>query len=180
MRRTAFVATTLAAALPLPAFATAPTTVLLVSADDSDLDEPSTDFLADALRGRGVAVVDPSSVRVTVHERIRLVALAFGPGIAGAAERESWIEETFGSSRAMFVRIRLDETSAPYGDFEVTSVRVVASYRCMDVGSGTVVAAGSFRATQRGEDAAAARERAINESLLQLARSSAPRLRSSS
>ncbi|HEY0798947.1 MAG TPA: hypothetical protein VGD50_07340, partial [Candidatus Baltobacteraceae bacterium] len=79
MRRRPFMLGAFFACLPAVAAATGKDTAIVLATNDPDQDDACTDYLAEALRSRGVLIVDPSSVTLTYHQRSEIVHAAFGP-----------------------------------------------------------------------------------------------------
>ena len=151
-------------------------TALILESSVPELTDELTNYFAEIMRARGVAILDPSSVRLTYHERTSVVAIALGPLVAVSEESVAWIEERYSSPRAIFARLRLSSSSLPYGEFTVHRVQAVCSFRCMNVRSRQIIKAGNAKSERRGEELEMTQSLAANEAILAVARSSAAAL----
>jgi len=176
MKRSSLLLLTSAFVFAAPALARGKDTVILLSTSDPDQDEECTNFLAEALRSRGVSVVDPSSVHLTYHQKSQIAGIAVGPVAALEAQSVSWISRSYHSSRALFANISFHDVELPYGDFQVHTITARCSFRCMNVSDYTIVKAGSFREERRGEDELSVASEAANAAMLSMARSAASAL----
>lgn len=145
-------------------------TALILESSVPELDDELTNYFSETMRSRGVAILDPSSVRLTYHERTSIMAVAFGPIAAISADSIAWIETRYSSPRALFARIRLSTSSLPYGDFTVHRVQAVCSFRCMDVRTHRIIKAVTARTERRGEELEPTQSSAANASILEVAR----------
>jgi len=176
MKRITFATSAALLALTRNVSAAAIRTALILESSVPELDGELTNYFAETMRARGVAILDPSSVRLTYHERSSVVAIALGPLVAVSAESIAWIEERYSSPRAIFARLRLSSSSLPYGEFTVNLVQAVCSFRCMNVRSRQIIKAASARSERRGEELEATQSLAANAAILEVARSSAAAL----
>ncbi|MGB6985415.1 MAG: hypothetical protein WBD74_05480 [Candidatus Aquilonibacter sp.] len=175
MKRAGFLAVA-SAVIAVPALSASPTTAVLLSSSSSDLDSQYLDFVAGALRARGVNVYDPSSADISYHERASLVAEAVGSILVAEVNGIAWVEAHYHTRRAMFIETHISASSLPYGDFTVHMVRATSAYRCFDTSTRAVIAAGTARGEARGEDLDTATQQAGNRSLQTLAADAASKL----
>jgi hypothetical protein len=141
-----------------------------------DLAEEAEDRLADALQARGVSVVAPEAMDVSVRVQSRLyVTQWLGGGVADYSYFGQ-ISRRYHAARALLADVDLRASSLPYGDFTVYSVRGTCAYRCFNTADKSLVAAGSFSAKGRSEDVSEAQQRSLGDAVLALARQAAPHL----
>jgi hypothetical protein len=164
------------ASLGLLAKAATPTTIVAVSCNVDELETDAEDFLAGALNERHVNTVDPSAIDITYHERARLQAARYFDSLSVDYSSIAWVTTTYHAERLFVVAATLSVSSLPYGEFTVYGTRARCSYRCFDVVSKRIVAAGSSLGTARSEDADGAQETALHLGLLSVAREAARRL----
>jgi hypothetical protein len=176
VRRLSFVVATGSALLVPTIGRAAVDTVVAVNCNVDDLCEEAEDRLADALKERGVNVIAPEAMDVSVRVHARIVVQEwFGGGIADYSYFAE-ISRRYHASRALVADLELRASSLPYGEFTVNTVRSSCSYRCFNTYSKGLIAAGNFSGKGRSEDIAEAQRRALGEAVLALARSASPRL----
>lgn len=159
-----------------PVAAASASTIVAVACNDPELSEDAEDFLAGALSDRHVTTFDPSAIDVTYHEQARLQVSRFLNSASVDYSALSWVTVRYHAQRLMAVNVRFTANALPYGAFTVYNVRARCSYRCFNVLSKTIVAAGSGLGTGRAEDVTQAQEDAMHAGLLEIARVSAARL----
>jgi hypothetical protein len=164
------------ASMGLLAKAATPTTIVAVTCNVEELENDAEDFLAGALNERSVNTVDPSAIDIVYHERARLEAVRYVDSLSIDYSSIAWVTATYHAERLLMVAATLSASSLPYGEFTVYGVRARCSYRCFDVVSKRIVAAGSSLGTARSEDADGAQETALHLGLLSVARGAARRL----
>jgi hypothetical protein len=154
-----------------------PTTIVAVTCNVSTLEDDAEDFLAGALTDRGIATLDPSAIDVTYHERARLDAARFLDSVSVDYAALVWVTAVYHAERLLVASAVVNGSSLPYEGFTVYNARARCSYRCFDVVSKRIVAAGSALGTSRSEDVDEAGEDALHQGLLAIAKEAAPAAR---
>ncbi|HTV74483.1 MAG TPA: hypothetical protein VME66_12375 [Candidatus Acidoferrales bacterium] len=155
-----------------------PTTIVAVACNVSTLEDDAEDFLAGALTERDVATLDPSAIDVTYHEQARLdAARLLDDSVSVDYASLVWVTAVYHAERLLVANALVNGSSLPYEGFTVYNARARCSYRCFDVVSKRIVAAGSTLGTSRSEDADEAGEDAMHDGLSAIAKEAAPALR---
>jgi hypothetical protein len=182
LNRTGFISSLAAFTfLPKMVFAANPLTIVCVSCDDTDLAEHAEDQLSGALVDRGVKVADPSAIQTRYHEEGRAaVAAIWGDGWGVAAmewSSVSWVETVYNARRLFAAKLILSDFSEPYGQYEVHKIKTRLSYKCFDVSSHQIIAAGSSKGEAVGEDVSDITDDALNDAIKNIASNAAYRMK---
>jgi hypothetical protein len=167
--------------LPSTLFAATPSTIVCVTCEDDSLAKQAEDEISEALINQGIRVADPSAIDEKYHEEGRgALAAAWGDGWGVAAMQwssVSWVETIYHARRLFAAQLIVTDSELPYGEFTVHKVKTRLSYKCFDVVTHQMIAAGSYKAEARGEDASDATDNALGETVRNLASGSVYRLR---
>jgi hypothetical protein len=165
-------------AIPTGLSASGPLTIVCATCSNGDVDlaEQAEDQLSGALLDRGVRVADPTAIEERYRERGRAAIVAFWGGAAMAWESVSWVERVYHARRLFAVQVVVTDNVLPYGAFQVHQIKVRLSYKCYDVETHELVAAGSKSGQARGEDASDATDEALGSAVKELVASAAFRL----
>lgn len=181
VNRSIFVAGVASIALsPTTVLAAGPLTIVCVTCNngDSELSEHAEDQLSGALLDRGVSVADPSAIQERYRQEGRAAIVAFWGGALMAWESVSWVERIYHARRLLAARLEVTDSSLPYGQFEVHQIKTRLSYKCFDVVTHRMIAAGSASGKSRGEDVSDSTDEALESSVKSLVATAAYRLRS--
>jgi hypothetical protein len=167
--------------LPQMAWALNPLTIVCVSCDDSDLAEHAEDQLSGALVDHGVRVADPSAIQTRYHEEGRAAVAAIWGDNWGVAAMEwssvSWVETIYNARRLFAAKLVVSDFSEPYGQYEVHKIKTRLSYKCFDVSSHRMIAAGSSKGSAIGEDVSDITDDALNDAIKNIASNAAYRMK---
>ncbi|MBD5653885.1 MAG: hypothetical protein IAI50_01740 [Candidatus Eremiobacteraeota bacterium] len=180
MKRALFVAGAVAGAfLPLGVLAASPLTIVCATCSngDGDVAEQAEDKISGALIDRGVTVADPSAIQERYREQGRAAIARVWGGMAMAWESVSWVERTYHGRRLLAVQVVVTDSSLPYGEFTVHQIKTRLSYKCFDVTTHQMIAAGSNSAKSRGEDVTDVTDQALESAVRTLAASAANRMK---
>jgi hypothetical protein len=158
-------------ALPKGASAASPLTIVCVTCSngDGDLSEQAEDQFSGALINEGVSVADPTAISAQYHEEGRAAIVSFWGGAAMAWQRVSWVERVYHARRLFAAQLVVKDSSLPYGEFQVHQVKTRLSYKCFDVVTHEMIAAGSVAGRSRGEDVSDATDEALAAAIKTLA-----------
>ena len=164
--------------LPLCAAAASPLTIVCVtcSNDDAELSEQAEDQFSGALINEGVSVADPSAISERYHVQGRAAIVAFWGGAVMAWESVSWVERVYHARRLFAAQLVVTDSSLPYGDFQVHQIKTRLSYKCYDVVTHEMIAAGSIAGKSRGEDVSDVTDDALAAAIRTLAPAAGRRL----
>ena len=93
-----------------------------------------------------------------------------------AWESVSWVERVYHARRLFAAQVVVTDSTLPYGAFQVHQTRVRLSYKCYDVETHELVAAGSKNARAQGEDVTDAIDEALASAIKESVASAASRL----
>jgi hypothetical protein len=165
-------------AVPVSASAASPLTIVCVacSTGDAELSEQAEDQFSGALINEGVSVADPSAISERYHQEGRAAIVSFWGGVAMAWQSVSWVERVYHARRLFAAQLVVTHSSLPYGDFEVHQIKTRLSYKCYDVVTHEMIAAGSIAGKSRGEDVSDVTDAALAAAIKTLAPAAGRRL----
>lgn len=157
--------------LPQAASAVLPLTIVCVTCSngDSGLSEQAEDQFSGALIDEGVHVADPSAISATYHEEGRAAIVAFWGGAVMAWQKVAWVDRVYHARRLFAAQLVVTDSALPYGNFQVHQIKTRLSYKCYDVVTHEMIAAGSVAAKSRGEDASEVTDEALGAAIKTLA-----------
>ncbi len=179
MNRNAFIAGALASISQVGiALGASPLTIVCVTCSngDAELSEQAEDQFSGALINEGVSVADPSAISARYHEEGRAAIVSFWGGAAMAWQSVSWVERVYHARRLFAAQLVVTESSQPYGEFQVHQIKTRLSYKCYDVVTHQMIAAGSVAGKSRGEDVSDVTDEALAAAIKSLAPSAGRRL----
>jgi hypothetical protein len=179
VNRAAFIVGALASiGVPQVVSAASPLTIVCVTCTngDPDLSEQAEDQFSGALINEGVSVADPSAISARYHEEGRAAIVSFWGGAAMAWQSVSWVDRVYHARRLFAAQLAVTDSSLPYGEFTIHQIKTRLSYKCYDVVTHEMIAAGSVIGKSRGEDVSDVTDDALAEAIKVLAPAAGRRL----
>jgi hypothetical protein len=89
----------------------------------------------------------------------------------------AWVETIYHARRLFAAQLTVSDSTSAYGEFTVHRIKTRLSYKCFDVLTHQIIAAGSSKAEARGENVSDVTDEALGETVRELSRGSIYRLK---